>query len=242
MDLFPLGLFVLVPVFIVLALYLQHQRDKVIQAWCARTGWTYVGNDPSLIERWHGEPFNAGYYRRVSELVTARFAGLQAISFSYRYTTGGGKNSSTHVFHVVALPLPAYLPTLEITPEGVGAKLAKAFGGQDIQFESEDFNRAWRVEAWDVKFAHDVVHPRLMARLMRSDAQGVSLRIEGTDILSWISGSQQLDSIAGRLQLLGAVVDAVPRYVWQDHGYDPGPATGEPRLGPGPGPGSMRPV
>jgi hypothetical protein len=240
--LFPLGLFLLVPGFIALALYLQHQRVKAIQAWAAGTGWTYVGMDPALVGRWRGEPFNAGHSRRVSELVAGRFAGRQAMSFSYRYTTGSGKSRSTHVFHVVAVPLPAYLPTLELTPEGVGAKLAKAFGGQDIEFESEDFNRDWRVEARDAKFAHDVLHPRLMERLLRPDAGGSSLRIEGTDILSWTPGAQQLDAIAGRLQLMCAVVDAIPRYVWQDHGHDPGPAAEEPRRGPGPGPGSARPV
>lgn len=236
--LFPFAFFLLVPGFIALALYLQHQRVKAIQAWAARTGWTYVGTDPSLVGRWRGQPFNAGHSRRVSELVIGRLAGRQAISFAYRYTTGSGKNSSTHNFHVVAVPLPAYLPTLELTAEGVGAKLAKAFGGQDIEFESEDFNRAWRVEAGDAKFAHDVVHPRLMERLLRADARGVSLRVEGTDLLSWSSGSQQLDAIAGRLQVMCALVDAIPRFVWQDHGYDPGPAGGP----HGPGPGDMRSV
>ena len=236
---FPFAFFLLVPGFIALALYLQHQRVKAVQAWAARTGWTYMGTDPSLVGRWRGQPFNSGHSRLVSELVVGRFAGRQAISFAYRYTTGSGKNSSTHTFHVVAVPLPAYLPTLELTAEGVGAKLAKALGGQDIEFESEDFNRAWRVEARDAKFAHDVVHPRLMERLLRADARGVSLRVEGTDLLSWSTGAQQLDAIAGRLQVMDALVDAIPRFVWQDHGYDPGTASGGPR---GPGPGDRRPV
>ncbi len=235
---FPFVFFLLVPLFIVLAVYLQQQRVKAIRAWAAGAGWTYVGSDPSLVSRWRGQPFNVGHSRRVSEVVTGRFAGRQAISFAYRYTTGSGKSSSTHTFHVVATLLPAYLPTLELTAEGVGAKLAKAFGGQDIQFESEDFNRAWRVVARDMKFAHDVVHPRLMERLLRADARGMSIRIEGSDILCWTSGTQRLEAIAGRLQVLGAVVDAVPRYVWQDHGHDPGPAPGQ----RGPGSGNMRPV
>ena len=236
--LFPFGFFLLVPVFIVLALYFQHQRVKAIQAWAARTGWTYLGSDPSLVRRWSGQPFNAGHARHASELVTGPFGGRPALSFSYRYKTGSGKNESTHTFHVVAVALPTFLPTLELTPEGFGAKLAKTFGGQDIQFESEDFNRAWRIKAGDGKFAHDVVHPRLMERLLRTDARGMSMRIEGTDLLCWSSGAQQLEAIAGRLQVLCAVVDAIPRYVWQDHGFDPGPASG-PR---GPGTGDVRPV
>ena len=76
--LFPFAFFLLVPGFIALALYLQHQRVKAIQAWAARTGWTYVGTDPSLVGRWRGQPFNAGHSRRVSELVIGRLAGRQA--------------------------------------------------------------------------------------------------------------------------------------------------------------------
>ena len=235
-------IFVGVPLMIVAALYLQHQRVKALQAWAARTGWTYVGSDPSLTRRWTGQPFGTGHARHASELVTGPFAGHRAMSFSYRYKTGSGKSESTHVFHVVAVALPTFLPTVELTPEGFGASLAKAFGGQDIQFESADFNQAWRVQARDGKFAHDVVHPRTMERLLRADARGMSFRIEGTDILSWSSGAQRLDAIAGRLQALCAVIDAVPRYVWQDHGHDPAPLSdGPPGLEQGPWPGDLQP-
>ena len=240
-------LFVGIPLLIAAALYFQHQRVKAIQAWATRTGWTYVGTDPSLVRRWNGQPFNAGHSRRVSELVTGSFGKHRAMSFSYRYTTGSGKNQSTRVYHVVAVSLPAFLPTLEVTPEGFGAKLAKTFGGQDIQFESEDFNQAWRVTARMSRFAHDVLHPRLMERLMRADARGVSWRIEGTDILSWSDGAQRLEAIAGRLQVLCAVIDAVPDYVWHDHGHNPGPTPAlppplPPRPWQGQGPADMRPL
>ena len=213
-----------VPLLIGLAIWYQVQRTKTLRAWAAATGWSYVGSPPSLVGRWAGTPFGAGHTRRASEVMVGRLGARQALSFTYSYRTGSGKNQSTYTFHVLAMPIPAYLPILEITPDGLGAKLAKTFGGQDIQFESEDFNRAWRVECADLKFAHDVVHPRLMERLLRGDARGTSLRIEGTDVLTWASGSTRVEAIASRLALMAAVVDAVPRYVWQDHGYDPGPA------------------
>ncbi|GEN80377.1 hypothetical protein [Actinotalea fermentans] len=214
---------VLVPVVVVGTIWYQVRRNKAVKAWAAASGWTYVGTDPSLVGRWDGEPFNQGHSRRTSEVMVGRWAGRPAVSFTYTYRTGSGKDESTYSFHVLALPLPAYLSTLELTPEDLGSRLAKAFGGQDIQFESEEFNRAWRVRSPNPKFAHDVVHPRLMERLMRADARGVCLRLGGTDILTWSAGQTVPERIAGRLGLMTAVVESVPRFVWQDHGYDPGP-------------------
>lgn len=222
LDVLPALLLLLAaPLVLVAVLWYQRHRLDALRRWAASVGWTYVGTDRSLITRWQGQPFRTGHSKRVSELVTGRFQGRPAMSFAYRYTTGGGKSQSTTQFHVIALSLPAYLPILELTPDGLGAKLAKTFGGQDLQFESEAFNSAWRVEAYDPKFAHDVLHPRLMERLLRPDATGLSLRIEGTDLLCWTLGPHRLDAVAGRLGVMCAIADAVPRFVWLDHGYDP---------------------
>lgn len=218
----PLVLFFLaVPLLFGAALWYQAHREKVARAWASRVGWTYVGRNPALVGRWRGEPFDVGSGRAATEVVTGTWAGRAAASFAYEYTTGSGKNRSTHYFHVVTLQLPTFLPTLELTPDGAGAKIAKAFGGQDLQFELAEFNERWRVEARDPRFAHAVVHPRLMERLMHQDALGMRIRIEGTDILCWTSGRPDLDAVAHRLHVLSAVVDHVPRFVWLEHGHDP---------------------
>ncbi len=221
---------VILPVVAVATIWFQLRRSKRIKAWAAASGWTYVGRDHSLVDRWQGEPFGKGDSRATSDVLVGRWAGRPAVSFTYSFRTGTDDHETTSTYHVIALPLPAYLPTLELTPEGFGTRLASMLGRQDIQFESEEFNRAWRVESPDPKFAHDVVHPRLMERLMRADARGVCLRISGTDVLTWTEGDTDLERIAGRLGLMTAVIDSVPRYVWQDHGYDPGPPPVRPGL------------
>ena len=210
-----------IPGTIAIGVWYQRHRTKLAQQWATHVGWSFVGTDPGLTSRWHGTPFGVGRSRRTSEVVTGGFQGRPAISFGYRYTTGSGKNQSTYTFHVVAIELPAYLPTLELTPDGLGAKIAKGLGGQDIQLESEAFNQAWRVESRMPKFAHDVLSPRLMHRLLEPDATGLSFRIEGTSILCWTVGSPRYEGIARRLQVMCAVADAIPRFVWLDHGYDP---------------------
>ena len=219
---------VFVPGVLVATFWYQARRGRQLKAWAAASGWTFVGTDPSLVNRWPGAPFGIGRSRRATEVMVGRWGDRPAVSFTYTYVTGSGKSQTTHRFHVLALPLPAFLPSLELTPEGFGSKLLTALGAEDIQFESEDFNRAWRVAAASPKFAHDVVHPRLMERLLAPDAVGSRLHITGTDILSWAGGPTSTARIPQRLALLQAVIDSVPRYVWQDHGYDPGVAPAAP--------------
>lgn len=218
------GLFVvvlaLVPVVGVLGLVLAQRRRRLLTAWAARNGWQYAGTAPALTERWQNAPFGIGSSRRATEVLTGIWQGRSATSFRYRYTSSDGDRRTVHTFHVLFLTLPAYLPTLELTPEGLGARLAKAVGGQDLEFELEDFNRAWRVTSRMPRFASDVVHPRLMERLLRPGSRA-NIRIEGTDILTWSAGVPDLDVVAARLGLLDAVVRSIPRFVWLEHGYDP---------------------
>jgi hypothetical protein len=210
-----------VALLVVGAWWFARQREKRLREFAAQIGWRYVGTDPNLRDRWKGMPFGTGSSRRVSEVLVGTYAGRPAVSFQYRYTTGSGDDRQTHTFHVIALSLPVWLPGLQLTPQGLGARLAMAFGGQDIELESADFNKAWRVEARDAKFASDVLHPRTMERLLRADARGLSLRLEGGDVLCWEAGSHDIDVLAARLGVMSALADGIPRFVWLDNGYDP---------------------
>ncbi len=216
---------VLVPTVVVAAfvadLWATRRRHERNRAFAASIGWAYQESDPDLIGRWQGEPFGQGSARRATEVLRGRFRGRPVTSFTYRWTTGSGKNRTTHTRHVVALDLPAFLPTLQLTPEGFVTAVARALGGQDIRFESEEFNRAWRVQGGDLRFAHGVVHPQMIDRLMRFPLVGSSLRVEGPSVLSWEPGSTDLQRIAERVGALCDLADAVPRHVWQDHGFGP---------------------
>lgn len=201
--------------------WLQHKRRERLAQWAAANGWLYVDSDPTLVRLSERYPFGDGHARRTGEVMRGRFGGAEALSFAYSWKTGSGKSESSHTVHVIGLALPAYLPIVEVAPENVFDKMAKAFGGQDIRFELEEFNRAFRVQAYDERTAHAVIHPRLMERLLRADARGLSWRTEGTWILSWQAGATDLDTMASRFGVLSAVVAAIPRHVWQDHGFDP---------------------
>jgi hypothetical protein len=210
---------------LVLSVWLQRKRHERFQQWAAATGWTYQESDRSLVDLSRDQPFGVGHTKTAKEVLRGTHATMPALSFTYGWVTGSGKSATSHTAHVVALGLPAFLPTVEVTPEGLGAELAKLVGARDLQLESEAFNQAYRVAADDERVGHAILHPRMMERLLRADALGNPWRIEGTQILSWESGSTDLDRLASRLDLLAAVVRAIPRHVWQDHGYDPLDAT-----------------
>jgi hypothetical protein len=196
------------------------KRRERLRTWAAANGWSYLPSAPSLVDLSSGQPFGVGHSKKAVEVLSGTYDRLSVLSFTYRWTTGSGKSSSAHSAHIVGVMLPAYLPTVELTPDGFGAKLAKLVGAQDIQFESDEFNRAFRVASSDPQVAHAIVHPRLMERMLRDDARGAAWRIEGTWLLSWATGTTDLDRLASRLALLRTVTRSIPQHVWLDHGFD----------------------
>ncbi|WP_154796165.1 hypothetical protein [Occultella kanbiaonis] len=215
---------VFVVIFAVVAIFgwrANKKRQEALRAWAAGRGWSYTATVPALVNRWQSPPFRQGSSRRASEVLTGVFQGEQALSFNYTYTTGSGKSRSTHPFHVVSLHLPAELPWVQLTPEGAGAAIAKFFGGQDIEFESAAFNDAWRVKTASSRFAYDLIHPRMMERLLEGDAVGKAITVEGQDIYLWANGRQRIEYIDSYLNLLYGIVERVPRHLWLNVGHDP---------------------
>lgn len=205
------------------------KRLEALAAWARQAGWSYDGRDDTLAWSMTLDPFGRGDRIEGRDVVRGSWQGMPACSFTYasidvsRDSEGRAQESSS-LYHVVMLDLPAALPMVEVTPEGFGAKLVKAAGGTDINFESDDFNRTYRIDASDAVVAHAVIHPRLMERLLQPDVRGTAWRINGSRILTWRSGATEPAAIAPALALLTTVVQSVPRHVWLDHGFDPAAA------------------
>ena len=117
---------------------------------------------------------------------------------------------------MTSLQLPAYLPRLQVTPENILTRIGNALGLDDIELESEDFNRKFRVHADDPKFASDVLSPRTMQALLAQPA--VSWRFEGSDIVGWEEGKLSPTRALALASTLNLVVDGIPSFVWHDHG------------------------
>lgn len=82
--------------------------------------------------------------------------------FTFTYTTGSGKNQQTHTYLAYAVQQSFFFTDLSIGPADFGDSVAGFFGVRDIQFESDEFNKRFRINGSEPKFAFDVIHPQMM--------------------------------------------------------------------------------
>ncbi|MDT7572656.1 MAG: hypothetical protein QOE05_2830 [Actinomycetota bacterium] len=196
------------------------KRRALLQAYALSNGWTYVPRDDSWCGRFDGSPFGQGDNRKATNILTGTYEGAPMVAFDYSYETSstdskGHRSKTTHRYAVCALRLPAWLPGLELSPESALTRLAGHLGLGDVELESEDFNRQYRVHAANPKFAYDVLNPRTMAALLARPA--LHLRLAGVDALSWESGRLVPADLLARLSTLQLLVAGIPSFVWADH-------------------------
>ena len=197
----------------------KHQAE--LMRFATSAGWQYVARDDRRAVEWQRPPFNAGYDHRATNVLLGAFAGHQLVAFDYSYkerTTDGKGNSSetTYRFAVCALALPAELPYLEVGPESVLSRLGSVVGVHDIEIESEEFNRKFRVHADDPKFASDVLSPRLAQTLL--SLPPYHWRTDGASLVSFSKGVLEPNSFQQWFSALVGVIDLIPAFVWHDRG------------------------
>ena len=197
--------------------YAAKKRREAMQRFAASRGWTYVTTDPGLVTRFDGAPFGRGFGRRAFNAIHGQHDGRPFVSFDYLYKTrsGSGKNrrTTTHRYSVLALSLGVRVPDLAVRPQSFVDKVVDVVVDNDIELESEEFNRTFTVTSPDRKFASDVLHPRLMEHLLRFPAMG--WKTQGDSIVAVEHGQRSLGQIDATLVLLDGITDQVPEFVWE---------------------------
>jgi len=139
-----------------------------------------------------GQPFSLlqeGDGRGVENVLWGFWNELEVRAFDYWYyeessdTEGGTSRSYSHYDCVIAL-IDASCPQLRISPENVLTRIASALSFEDIAFESEEFNRAFRVQGRDRRFATALCDARMMEWLV-GETQGYSFEVTGDRMLCW---------------------------------------------------------
>jgi hypothetical protein len=94
--------------------------------------------DPQLLSPLRAFPlFSQGHSKKAFNVMSGMADEIQIAMFDYRYTTGGGKNQHTHNQTVVLLKSGSLdVPPFSLKPQNVFHNIGKAFGYQDIDFES----------------------------------------------------------------------------------------------------------
>lgn len=89
----------------------------------------------------------------------------RCIVLEHRYTSGSGKNTSTHYHTIAAVEAPERWPVLSLTGEAFFHKIGEKMGIRDIKVEDEEFNKRFRVKCDDEDFAVLVLTPEMQAWL-----------------------------------------------------------------------------
>lgn len=212
------GLFVAAGGFWVVDWWLKSRHRRQFQDFAERHGWQYVPFTREYSNRFGSFPFATGRDPRQYDVLKGTLNGVDCVTFTHHFELSDDKDKAAdQVFQVSLVEIPVVLPKLEVVPEGVAAKFAKALGGGDLDVESYEFNRRWRVLCKDARYAHAVLDPRMVERLLQPDALDLAIRIEGGAVMAWQAGRVGTHTLARRLGVLTAVARRIPAHVVREH-------------------------
>ena len=157
--------------------------------------------------------FERGHSRKVSNVMYGRTPeGHDKRAFDYQYTTGSGKNRHVYTFSCGLISTGAAWPQLTLGPEGFFDRVLDVIGSADIEFESEEFNRAWEVRSADPRFASAMIDPEMILFLLEK-AEGARVEVNGPWIL-FSTERRAPDSLPQSIVAAEAFRDGIPPVVW----------------------------
>lgn len=189
---------------LVYGLVMSSRRRDAAVALATRLGLQYSQGDPLDIVHLPHRIFRKGDRRRVDTTLMGTMRGRQVALCDYVYTevsrdAQGNTHQSDYRFSLCVLRLPRQMPWIEITPESLGRRFLNMIGvGNDVQFESDEFNREFQVLSDQRDFALTLIDPGMIEWLL-SRGRDCHIEIEGADLivatrqLPW----EQMDAFAG---------------------------------------------
>lgn len=202
------------------------KRREALVALAAELDLTY---DPSP-DRTHDEQFahfeifRRGHSRAAYNTLRGTLSLNDAVlpvklgDFTYKVTTGSGKDRRTTTYNfsylIAQLPYPT-MPDLLIRPEHLFDKLAGVFSDRDIDFESEEFSRRFMVASPDRKFAYDVCHPRMIEYLLETRPPAIDIEFARLCLTDG-SATWKPEQFRWALEFLGGFLARWPEHVVRD--------------------------
>ena len=204
------GIFVAIGVF---AFLYERKRTAALQAVAAQLGMHFQrrGGREMLQNVGLLAAMPRGRNPHTKNVIAGRYQAIDMWLYEYVFTTGSGKHQQTHHHEIALAALPAAFPGLTIVPENVGHKLFDALGGDDIDFESDEFSRRYWVRSPDRRFAYDIVHGRMMEHIMSPGLERWELK--GPYVALWSQRSRlRPEEVKPHLDRLARFVDLIPSF------------------------------
>jgi hypothetical protein len=195
----------------------ERQRHARNRAFAARMGWSYVAEDRALPKTFESTPFGVGHSRRATDVMRGVVRDRGVLVFGYHYETGSGGDEHRFDLQVCVVDVPGRVPIVRLSPENLGTRIATALGGVDVEVESDDFNREWKVWTRDKRAAHALLSPRMIERLLERDLAGRTIAFEPGMVFTATAGKLDLPATEQPFDLLCDLADLVPPFLEQDY-------------------------
>lgn len=195
---------------VVVAVVMERKRRAAWQALAEQLGFTFAEKDHSMDDRYSFAIFGKGHGRVAKNILTGEANGIAVTLADYQYTTGGGKNSTTHRQTLCILENPDLdLPAMSIRPEtpvsGFLLKMVEWLGvsEHDIDFEEDpEFSSAFLLSGPDEAAVRAVMTPerRAFFTARREQLSRFLFEAEGSHLLVHMGRTIKPDECQDLLQ------------------------------------------
>jgi hypothetical protein len=194
----------------------KQQRRLALAAFAGQNGLVYSRDDPFGLIGYPFGLFSRGDGRGCENVVYGEWKGMpmqEADFWYYEQTTDshGRTSKSYHRFSVVVANLGVDVPEVAIEKENLLTRIADHVGLHDVEFESEQFNRAFQVKTADREFCFKLVDARMMHWLVSTGGE-FGFEIVGPWLLVHCGrlGPTELTPLIGTAKAFG---DHIPQLV-----------------------------
>ncbi len=202
-------------------------RSMQIEALAQARGWGFDEEDPARAKYFSAYPFISNTPERACDAVWGSIDGRPFETFllslsENTYLSGslGKTRTMSSDFQVTWVPLPGPLPRIKLTlNDSVSQRLA-ALGEREVDVESYEFNEIWSVYSHDARIAHAILQPRMIERLLESDANCREFTFEGAALMTSVPFATALADVEALVRMLYGVADLVPRFLFEDNSGD----------------------
>lgn len=157
-----------------LSYYLKQKRRQELATMARQLGLEYSPQDGLGCLALPFALFTKGDGRGTENVIWGRWQDTPIREFDYWYyeesTDSKGNRTKTYYrFSCAVTEIEAACSPLTIARENVLTRIADHVGLPDIEFELDEFNRAFNVKCKDRKFANDFIDQRMMRWLLQTD-------------------------------------------------------------------------
>ncbi|MGJ8637886.1 MAG: hypothetical protein ACSHYA_00710 [Opitutaceae bacterium] len=214
-----IGFFFLVGVVAYLGHLQAKKRREAFELLASELGFRfYSEKDYSFAARYRFlEHMDDGSKRYAFNRLSGEYEGQQVNIFDYHYETysrnsKGGRQTTHHYFSIFTLSLPAAFPELNIEREGFFSKIGQALGFDDIDFESLEFSKRYKVKSDDKKFAYDFCNAQMIDFLLGQ--RDLIIEVDGHTLALTFKGKLNLDEIRPNYRRLQKIRSLMPNYLF----------------------------